>query len=569
MIWDVVDKEKHQNVNTPYQGSVTDFGDAFASALEYTLDNQNIGAAERLKKNAFDDNVKALKELDGDSFDIRLSPSYKKEEFEFLDTSRPHENLKKDNLYKKYVNDLIIAKKQEDPEKYKNILTEEETVQRARDKAKESERQYFDVMARSDTPKTSFLGGLVGGFTASMVDPVNAATLPIGAGLGKNLFKTVLIEAGANMAVEAASQQFVEQWQKEIGNDYGMKDKAEAVGLAGLFGGAFPVATKTLGMGARAVFSKVKSLDNLTPEVKAAMATLERSRHFEETNPYVYSGSSEKHLKAYDEIVSALNRGEKIEFKSIGISNKSFNDIDTRILPNDGPMEIRRKMEILNFQDEEFKLSPEQHQTRNDLILDEIENMRHEVEQAQVQNGLVTTQGGEKTRFYSNTYPEWYKTIGTKNKKDFYKLIENQKGKRYERIRAVAEERLRDGYESPITGRNLPDETFLRASVPEKAIAKDTGFKFSDTKAEAVAPKETENISLSAQREANKKLESPEHMKSTETEFNRILEENKNMKYVIEDEDGNELVMSAKAVKEMLEEDENMIKALSSCGIGA
>src|SRR3990172_1334721 len=115
-----------------------------------------------------------------------------------------------------------------------------------------------------------FLGSLVGGAGASMLtDPVNMATLPIGATSGMGFLASVLAEAGGNVLAEAVAQPFISDYYKAIGltrtREQILEDiKGAALGGAG-FGAVGQVATK--------LFNKAVSVGRARYDSRAGQAS--------------------------------------------------------------------------------------------------------------------------------------------------------------------------------------------------------------------------------------------------------------------------------------------------------
>lgn len=98
---------------------------------------------------------------------------------------------------------------------------------------------------------------------------------------------------------------------------------------------------------------------------------------------------------------------------------------------------------------------------------DELSSMAYEIDQAEINTGLIfengDTTGKVINRTYDNTYPEWYREVGAKNKEDFKKILESKSGARYERLVKIAEDRLLNGYETRTSGPVLPDNSFRQS----------------------------------------------------------------------------------------------------------
>jgi hypothetical protein len=97
--------------------------------------------------------------------------------------------------------------------------------------------------------------------------------------------------------------------------------------------------------------------------------------------------------------------------------------------------------------------------------------MIEEIKNSEINTGLVDTADGAKNRFYDNSYPEWYKDLGVKNKEEFLEVIESKSGAKYEKIKALAEERLSNGYESKQFGQVMPDEDFRKYKGLDPAVS--------------------------------------------------------------------------------------------------
>lgn len=458
-LFDTFDTDKDIKPDRPYLQKDSSFIDVVEASFDYTLKNQNFDSASSLVRQEFRKAEEDAKRIIGDDYNLSNSPSFDPtsfDEFSIQGASGGVELMdKQQKVYDDYVKDLKLK----NPDKYKDLKTLDDIRESAKLRAKESEKNFTDVRSRA-SGRSALLGSLVGGFGASLADPLNILTLPLGAGAGKTLLKTVAIEAGIASGTEAITQQGVEAWQKELGNEYGLKDKAEAVGMAALFGGSLPVIGKGAKVGAqkssRYIFNKI-GLNKKTPlKARTAAKVMERNLHVIENSPYVNRNNAE-HIKVFNEIMETVNRGEPIDFTRVEMSNKEFNSIDTRILDTDDKSTIIAKQEIEKFQTE--KLTPEQQAIRNDLIEQEIINMKNEV------NDI--TQTLENLDNLQSTQ-QWQNKLLRTNEQKLNKILENKKGKTYTQLRKVAEERLDKGYVNNKGVEILPNKTFIDNSVGKK-----------------------------------------------------------------------------------------------------
>lgn len=556
MIFDLIDENKSDVPQAEYVGEAAGFLDLAAANTNYMISNENIDSKNKMVYQSYKDSVQSLKDLEGDNFSLPLSPYH-------------HQK----NFYDEHVKKMKIEK----PEIYKSIPTLQEVEEKARERARQDRLDLEDVSERFEGGTASRLTAtLAGGFAGSMVDPVNLATLAVGAGAGMGLLKTIAVEAAANAGVEGVTQQFVEKWQNELGEEYGLDDKVQAVGMAAIFGGGFAGLTKGLSLGARGIFSKLSKERRLTPNERVILKQMEQHQHFKETNPFRYH-QKDTHFEIVSDVINKINNGERVDFKNrTDINNEVFNKIDTRVIESDSPTDIKVKNDIREFQEEELSLTEEQHILREEYIEEEIENMVYEVEQAVKGERVVVqrvnpenNQGFVKTDIFKqdSTFPSWYRDIKAKNKKDFKKIVKNKKGARYERIRNQAIERLERGYESRESGQVLPNEDFIAASTPKTRKDIDASFDFGDEIANRLDPR-PKSVGLDVQNQIMREMESPEFEKASRAEFGRILESEPNARYEIEDDSGNIISVTAKQLKEQMESEERIFNEIQVCGIG-
>lgn len=218
-----------------------------------------------------------------------------------------------------------------EPDKYGKISNSVEIGEVVRRKAKEALATQEKASAGA-TGKAALTGELAGGVVASLIDPVNLATIPLGAGLAHGILKTAAIEAGINIVAEVGTQPSVLSWQQELGNEYGVGDALTQIGTAGLFGAGIGAGAKALPIGfhkSKALFmsnlgKRMESLENM-PAVRAA-AHEERRFHIEEANPSRYSDSidSAVHREALAEIDAAINEGRALNPEKIRISDEQM-----------------------------------------------------------------------------------------------------------------------------------------------------------------------------------------------------------------------------------------------------
>ena len=155
----------------------------------------------------------------------------------------PYRQLNDD--WKKSVNDYITTLREQDPEKYKNIKTDDELLTQYTEAAK-AQREKFEITVAGASPTVQTVGPIIGGIGASFFDPVNIATLPLGAASRSGMLLTMAAEAGINVAATAATIPEQIRLEKMIGREYTAKDALLELTTAGAFGAVFGGGSKFL-----------------------------------------------------------------------------------------------------------------------------------------------------------------------------------------------------------------------------------------------------------------------------------------------------------------------------------
>ncbi len=147
------------------------------------------------------------------------------------------------NRYKLYVNGLV------DPTSapsYETILANGQQL------SKQAEQDYYRGLYYNPNDSE---GGW-GTFGATLTDPLIIAEVIAGVATGgatatAGFLRTVGIEAALSTSIETTRQAMVVDYQQDLGNDYGMKEAAGNIALAGVLGGAAGILSYGLNTGAR------------------------------------------------------------------------------------------------------------------------------------------------------------------------------------------------------------------------------------------------------------------------------------------------------------------------------
>lgn len=344
------------------------------------------------------------------------------------------------------------------------------------------ERQYqrkrrSSIIGESEGGFSSGFAEIAGGLGGSFLDPLNIAAsfIPV---VGQAKYAGMVAKAGGTLGRAGvrmgvgAAEGFVGAaimepmnyaLSQELGDDYGMADSLMNLAFGTLMGGG-------MHMGAGALSDAInfkkghiepqgpiaRQLDAMDPETRLEFERTALAQAVED-RPIDVSP-----IKQANDVVV---------LRQVAELDAEINNLKAQGLDAEANLVARKRSNLIEqIKDNEFKigegkaLTPEELdleiKNRTSEIMDsEIKTMMDEIREAEINTGLIDTAEGTKTRFYDNSFPDWYREVGVKNKEDFFKAIEKKSGPKYERIKQLAEKRLTDGYEGKTT-RNLPNEEF-------------------------------------------------------------------------------------------------------------
>jgi hypothetical protein len=193
----------------------------------------------------------------------------------------------------KRADSLVNEGRIKEPNRWGDVKTNAEVEESARVKARMSRQAFDDVVSRNTNGLTKSLSIFGGAITGGFTDPLNLATLPLGAGAGRGIIKAAMIEGGLNATAEAAAVPFVKDWQQNLGYHYGFSEAVTDVGTAFVGGAALSSIIKGIvpatraaghyiGSASRAMLDRVASIDSLPQSVKNAASYMSRVAHIDE-----------------------------------------------------------------------------------------------------------------------------------------------------------------------------------------------------------------------------------------------------------------------------------------------
>jgi len=258
------------------------------------------------------------------TFDIPLSQRndvlkerFGKEVFELTGTTRPVASMrfgdpagptysKAEYEASEKVDKFILQGRVSDPEKFKDIKTTKEIQEESAKISVANERHAQEILARNPSAFSRGAAEFTGGMIGVMTDPINAASMLLGAGevkaglsgwaYARAVVKAAAADGAINAGVEAFQTPDVMKWQEMIGHRYGFKEAASSIALAGVGGfaisgilrGTVPAVKRSAdfaGSASSFLLDKVSSAKVLPKSVRDSAAYLSRVAHMEEGAP--------------------------------------------------------------------------------------------------------------------------------------------------------------------------------------------------------------------------------------------------------------------------------------------
>lgn len=229
--------------------------------------------------------------------------------------------------------DKYIREKRKIDDRYNQIKTTSEMKAAARLKAQQANINLGEV-TRAASPFSSVAGNILGGVGAAFTDPIT-----VGAGVAgglvfraKTALQLIMIEGAIGAGTELAVQPIITDWQKEIGNEYGLGDALTNVafagvasaGLAGITSGALRKGVETT-LNKGSVLFEVAANSPKTPEqLRGVLRDMADYIAVREQTPFVNKtvdtdSMHAKNMRAMDE---AFNAGKKATDAEIEMNAK-------------------------------------------------------------------------------------------------------------------------------------------------------------------------------------------------------------------------------------------------------
>ena len=183
-------------------------------------------------------------------------------------------------------------------------------------------RDEFDKLHSYADPYAAFFGTLGGSVVASMADPFNIATMPLGvgkvagAGFIKSLSVLMARSFGIGAATEGAIQPFVYNYKQEIDSPYELRDAMLNIAAGGIGNALITGAGHSIAAGFRKLSGKLED----TPEnrkLKEAFDELQRLQTFTDDAGPITVAQLEVRLTALNKAMDDLSQGKKIDYDEL------------------------------------------------------------------------------------------------------------------------------------------------------------------------------------------------------------------------------------------------------------
>lgn len=336
------------------------------------------------------------------------------------------------------------------------------------------ERKERELMMTNPDGILSVKGGigLVGQMIGSLPDPINYIPFGGQAAKGAKLTEKV-VRAGiegaiGNLAVSTVTRPYYEKY----GVDSDWKDYVQDIWVGGIMGGGFAVA----GHGV----SKFKKADvPLADQAKLAQAGDEAINSLargEDLDLAKIDGLQKSFDSIYD--IPEVQRSRKVQDMTEQLTGMGYaiDDAKAHISPIVAQAEAFARDFNMSIDDFLEKHGPTFQKSTleggkiveanpnagrlNELLDSEIQTMAQEIQFAEKGGVRIFGDDGFVGTTGEGSFPSWYKDAGVKSKDHLTNVLERKSGPVYERLLAIAEDRLINGYETP-TSRSAPSNEFL------------------------------------------------------------------------------------------------------------
>ncbi len=192
---------------------------------------------------------------------------------------------------------------------------DEERQQYAVEKARGVKETADQLSARPQT-FGSFSGRMLGSIAGAMTDPLNIASMFMGAGAASGILRTAAVEAGIAAGSQAVIEASTAPFKQQVDPKYGLTDALENVAGAAAGGAIIGGGLKAVGRGIE--WLRGRNRAELPREVQDALNVTERDVEVRASNPLGPTAIGEQaHAQAMTKAAQDLEAGRPVEVQDI------------------------------------------------------------------------------------------------------------------------------------------------------------------------------------------------------------------------------------------------------------
>jgi len=227
-------------------------------------------------------------------------------------------------------------------------IPDDDGIQREADERALSARREAQKLAVRPQTFASSAGGVLGGIAGTMTDPLNIATLTLGAPARLGILGTAAVEGAIGVGTQTAIEALTYGYKSRVDPTFGPGDSATNIIEAGVGGAVIGGGIKGLIEATRFVAKRVPSRDT-----QDALNVLEREAALDDANPNPptdLAGYS-AHRQTMDQAIAAVEEGRIAEvrepYRSVNILDEPSPVVraDEAIVTRETPEPVQRAVE--------------------------------------------------------------------------------------------------------------------------------------------------------------------------------------------------------------------------------
>ncbi|MBP2290714.1 hypothetical protein [Azospirillum rugosum] len=172
-----------------------------------------------------------------------------------------------------------------------------------------------DALSAKPGSFSSGAGFVLGDIAGAMTDPLNIASMFMGAGPAAGILKTAAIEAGIAAGSQAVIEAGTAPFKQQVDPQYGLADAAGNIAAAGAGGAIIGGGLKALGKGVELWRGRDRA--ELPREVQDALNVVERDEQVRASNPLPGVAGEQAHVGAMTKAAQDIEAGRPVDVQPI------------------------------------------------------------------------------------------------------------------------------------------------------------------------------------------------------------------------------------------------------------